>query len=111
MSGCSLAFLPSQLWKLSALRQLRLNGADRAWPEAEAGSSNLTVCSRCLDGCWRPMGTLAWCACTAEHTGMGAICSSASSLPSCAGTNLMVGLTHTWEPLSKMPALESVELR
>ncbi|PRW44486.1 small GTP-binding isoform B [Chlorella sorokiniana] len=27
------------------------------------------------------------------------------------GTSLMVGLTHTWEPLTKMPALESVELR
>lgn len=28
-----------------------------------------------------------------------------------AGTNLMVGLAHTWEPLAKLPALESVELR
>lgn len=28
-----------------------------------------------------------------------------------AGTSLMVGLTHTWEPLTKMPSLESVELR
>ena len=26
VSGCPLAFLPSQLWKLSALRHLRLNG-------------------------------------------------------------------------------------
>lgn len=27
------------------------------------------------------------------------------------GTNLMVGLMHTWEPLAKLPVLESVELR
>jgi len=28
VSGCSLSFLPSQLWRLSALRHLRLNGTN-----------------------------------------------------------------------------------
>lgn len=27
------------------------------------------------------------------------------------GTNIMVGLMHIWEPLAKLPALESVEMR
>jgi hypothetical protein len=51
VSGCPLAFLPSQLWRLSTLRHLHLNG-----------------------------------------------------------TNLLVGLQHTWEPLAKLPALVSLEL-
>ena len=52
VSGCALSFLPSQLWRLAALRHLRLNG-----------------------------------------------------------TGLLVQLAHTWEPLTKLPALESLELR
>jgi hypothetical protein len=52
VSGCALSFLPSQLWRLAALRHLRLNG-----------------------------------------------------------TGLLVQLAHTWEPLARLPALESLELR
>ena len=52
VSGCPLTFLPSQLWRLAALRHVRLNN-----------------------------------------------------------TCLAVGLQHAWEPLARLPALESLELR
>ena len=52
VSGCPLSFLPAVLWRLAALRRVRLNA-----------------------------------------------------------THLAVSLAHTWEPLTKLPALESIELR
>lgn len=98
VSGCPLAFLPSQLWKLSHLRHLRLNGGGRVgWP---GELSSALVC-----GAERP-AHVRRAACIRTKRGR-----SPAPLPPLAGTNLMVGLAHTWEPLSKLPALESVELR
>lgn len=103
VSGCPLTFLPSQLWKLAGLRHLRLNGAGVAAPDSILS--------------WLPGGECAAGACL-SRAGLSepdAIhCSftlGSFALVRGAGTCLMVGLSHTWEPLAKLPALESLELR
>ena len=45
LSGCRLAFLPSQLWRLSALRRLRLNGTSLM-----VGLSPVPGLTRAFDG-------------------------------------------------------------